>query len=135
MKAVITSVKFDKEVQTKFGLLYKFKIEYSGKLASYLSKSKEQTHFVQGQESDFTEEVVQYQGKDYINVKPTSKAWTGGSGYAKAIKKEQSKYSGYAVSYVKDLIIADKIKIEQWESASEKIFNFMVKLDKSIQND
>lgn len=130
MKAIIDSVKFLKEQETKFGLMYKYEVKYNNHVASYLSKDKDQKHFIQGEECEFTEEEKEFNGQIYFNVKPIPKVKQ--NGYAKAVKKEQSRYSGFAVSYVKDLIIAGKIDIKDWEKASEKIFKFMVDLDKTL---
>lgn len=54
------------------------------------------------------------------------------SNFGRQLKKEQSRYSGFATSYVKDLIISGHIKIDDWEKASKKIFTFMVELDKTL---
>jgi len=134
MKAIIKTLVFDKEVETKNGVMYKYNVTYNEKKASFLIKTKDEHQFKINEENEFTEEAREYNGNTYYNIKPIKQAYSGGSNYGRAIKKEQSKYSGFAVSYVKDLIIADKIKIEQWESASKKIFNFMVELDKSIES-
>ena len=132
MKAKITKVTFKEEKETKFGMQYTFVVEYDGKKAFYNSKKKDQTKFVEGQEAEFSEEErTSGKGNKYLIVKPEYKG--GNSNFGRQLKREQSKYSGFAVSYVKDLIIADKINIKDWESASKKIFNFMVDLDKSIE--
>lgn len=134
MKAKITKAEFKKEFESKFGTLYQFQIEYNGKKAYFSSKTKDQKKFIVGQECEFTEEEkMGTNDTPYTIVKPKAVGGFQNSNYGKAIKKEQSKYSGFAVSYVKDLIIADKLKIEDWEKASKKIFNFMVELDKSIE--
>ena len=135
MKAIINDVKFLKESESKYGLLYNFRIFYDDKQAYYSCKKREQDKFIIGQEAEFTEEEKEGSNGAYLVIKPIQKVWAGKSGFVKEIKKEQSKYSGFAVSYVKDLIIAGKIDIKNWEPASEKIFNFMVKLDKSIIHD
>jgi hypothetical protein len=132
MKAVITKITFNKEYETKFGTMNQFDVWYDEKRASFSSKSNPQNVFIEGQENEFTEEPREYNGKTYITIKPIKKQWNN-SGYGKAVKKEQSKYSGFAVSYVKDLIIADKLDIKQWKQASKDIFDFMVELDKSIE--
>jgi len=131
MKAVITKITFVKEYDTKFGKMCQFDVYYDDKKASFSSKTKEQTTFKEGQENEFTEEAKDYNGRIYTTIKPIKQAFN--SGYSREVKKEQSKYSGFAVSYVKDLIIAGKVEIKDWEKASEKIFTFMVNLDKSIQ--
>jgi hypothetical protein len=129
MKAKIEKVEFNKEFESKFGTLYQFKVWYNGKMAYYSAKKKEQTKFIAGQECEFVEEERSTEKGSFWIVKPMTPknaAWN------KAIKKEQSRYSGFAVSYVKDLIIADKIELKDWEKASEKIFKLMVKLDKTL---
>lgn len=133
MKAQITKVTYKDERDGKFGKFYNFEIQYDGKTAYYTSKSKNQTNFIEGQEAEFNEEARQSKnGNDYLVIKPIKQSYQ--SNYGKALQREQSKYSGFAVSYVKDLIIAGEIPIEKWESASKKIFQFMVDLDKSIQS-
>ena len=132
MKAIIKSVEFVKEYETKFGIMFEHRVKYDDKTASYSCKTKEQKVFIVGQEKEFEETQKDYNGTTYYNIKPLTQ--NNLSGYAKNLKKEQSRYSGFAVSYVKDLIIADKIKIEQWEAASKKIFQFMVDLDKTLES-
>jgi len=133
MKAKITKVTFIKEYDTKHGKMFLHKIEFDGKEALYSSKKKEQTKFVPEQETEFSEESrTNKDNKEFLVIKPIY-ANAGNSNYGRQLKREQSKYSGFAVSYVKDLIIAEKIPMDQWESASKKIFNFMVALDKSIE--
>ena len=102
-------------------------------ISFYSSKKKEQTYFKIGEEAEFTEEFKESKQGPYTVLKPIRQGTF--SNYNKNVKREQSRYSGFAVSYVKDLIIADKLEMKQWESASKKIFNFMVELDKSEEND
>jgi hypothetical protein len=133
MKAVIKTVKYLKEYETKFGPLHSFEVTYNDSKAYYSSRTKDQTNFVEGKEAEFVEETkLNKNNVPYITIKPAKPAFTGQNNYAKAVKKEQSKYSGFAVSYVKDMIIAGKIELKDWEAASEKIFNCMVKLDKTL---
>lgn len=132
MKAKITNVTFKKEYESKYGMMYGFSVEYDGKSAYYSSKKKDQTKFVKGQEAEFTEEQRKNEkGKEYTVIKPIYAM--GNSNFGKQLKREQSKYSGFATSYVKDLIIAGKLEMKDWESASKKIALFMVNLDKEIE--
>jgi hypothetical protein len=138
MKLLIDKVTYKKEFETKFGIMHQFNVAYYDeedniKTASYSSKKKDQTYFVAGQESECTLEPREWNGKTYFNIKPVKQGKF--SGYNKNLKKEQSRYSGFAVSYCKDLIVADKLDIKQWKSASKDIFDFMVELDKSIEDD
>lgn len=132
MKAIIKEVKFSKEYETKFGTMYLHKVSYDDKVGYYSSKKKDQTYFVSGKEAEFTEEPRTGDKGEYIVIKPV-KSGNFQSPAGRTLKKEQSRYSGFAVSYCKDLIVAGKLDIKQWEDASEKIFKFMVDLDKTIE--
>lgn len=130
MKAVIDSVKFLKEQETKYGKMFKFEVRYNNHIASYLSKSRDQQHFIEGQECEFTEEEKEYNGQIYFNVRPVPAVKQ--NVYAKALKKEQSRYSGFSMSYAKDLVVAGKIGIDEMFAYSEKMFSAMVELDKTL---
>lgn len=133
MKAKINRIDFQKEFETKFGVLYSHKIQYDeDKVGFYSSKKKEQNYFKVDQEAEFTEEFKESRQGPYTVIKPIRQG--NFSDFNKNLKKEQSRYAGFAVSYCKDLIIAEKLKLDQWEPASKKIFNFMVQLDKSTEN-
>lgn len=132
MQATITNVTYLKEYETKFGKLHSFRVEYDGKEAFYSSKSKDQTKFVKGKEALFTEEtLIGKNNKPYLKIKPPQTG--GGSNYARAVSREQSKYSGFAMSYAKDLLIAGKIEFDQLLPACKKMFDYMVKLDKEVK--
>ena len=131
MKAVIDSVKFLKEQETKYGKMFKFEVKYLNHVASYLSKIENQTHFIAGQECEFTEEEKEYNGQIYFNVRPITQ--NKQNNFSKTLKKEQSRYTTMGASYVKDLIIAGKIEMKDWQTATEKIVKFMFALDKEIE--
>lgn len=132
MKAVIDKITYVKEVQTKFGAMHQFRVEYSGKIGSFLSKSKDQETFKQGEENEFTETPREYQGNTYWNIKPIKKQ--GASNFGRAISKEQSRYSGFAASYAKDLVVAGKIEYDEILPTAEMLFNWMVEMDKELLN-
>lgn len=129
MKAKIDRTSYNKEVQTKFGTMYQHYIEYDGKRATYLSKNLEQKYFIEGQECEFTEEIK----GQFINVKPLREN-KGNSNFGRALKREQSKYSGFAMSYAKDLVVHDKIKLDQISEYTRKMFQLMVELDKTLES-
>ena len=132
MKAIIKSVTYKDERDGKFGKTYSFEIKYDDKTAYYTSKSKDQKKFIEGEEYEFTEEQRESKkGNKYWVVKPIYQQGFK-SNYGKAVQREQSKYAGFSASYVKDLIVAGKLDIKDWESASKKIFTHMVELDASI---
>ncbi len=137
MNAKIEKVEFVKEFESKFGKLYCFKVGYkvgdNEMTAFYNSKKRDQKKFIAGEEAEFVEETKVGKNGEYYVVKPMYSGGLGG-GYSKQTKREQSRYSGFAVSYVKDLIVAEKLDISQWKSASKDIFEFMVALDKSMES-
>ena len=132
MKETIKETKFIKEYEDKYGKKYLHSVKYADKEALYSSKKKEQDTFVPGQEAEFTETEREKNGRTTIFIKPVRKAFN--SNFGRNLSKEQTRYSGFAVSYVKDLIIAGKIDLKDWQSASEKIFRHMVELDKTLQS-
>ncbi len=131
MKTKIKSIKWDKEVETKFGVMQQFIVTYDDHTASFLSKSKDNLPFKVDEEAEFTETSREYNGKTYFNIKPIK----GQVGYNKAIKREQSKYSGFAMSYAKDLVINGIIELKQISEYTKKMFTLMVELDKTLEND
>ena len=131
MKAIIESVTFVKEYESKFGTLYNFKVGYNGKTAWYSTKKKDQTAFIKGKEAEFDEEQQETEKGKFLKIKLPKKSF---GGYNKAIKKEQSRYSGFAMSYAKDLVVNDKIELKDMSTYAEKMFKLMVKLDKTLES-
>jgi hypothetical protein len=133
MKALIKSVKFQKEYDSKFGKMYSFKIGWDDETAYYSSKNQNQTYFVEGKEAEFSvEEKTSDKGK-FKTIKPITSGNL--SGFSKNLKKEQSRYSGFSLSYAKDLVVAGKAELKDLLTLSEKLFNHMVELDKKLEND
>lgn len=130
MKALILSIEFVKEYESKFGKLYLHKIKYDEKTAFYSSKKKEQTYFQPNVEVEFIEESRTGNNGDYLIIKPIQQKQQ--SNYGKEIKKEQSKYSGFATSYAKDLVIGGRIPLEELESKAWELFKLMVEMDKTV---
>ena len=136
MKTTIKKVELQKEYESKFGTMYSFLVEYDDKKAFYTSKTKDQTKFVAGQEAEFIEEEKTFTKKDgtqgrYLTIKPPQ--FQKQSNFGKALAKEQSKYSGFAVSYSKDLVVAGKMPFEELAPYAWILFDLMVEMDKSIQ--
>lgn len=137
MKAVIEEVTFSKEIDSKFGKLYSFKVKYDGEVAIYRSKNRNQTNFIPGKEAEFTEETQSYKDKNgveqhYKVVKLINQ--NKQSNFGKALKKEQSRYSGFAVSYAKDLLVAGRINREELQDMSWILFELMVAMDKTLES-
>lgn len=131
MKAKITNIKYIKDSETKFGIMYSFIVEYDGKKAFYSCKKKEQDKFKIGEDAEFTEEEKEGKNGKYLLIKPIQN--NAYSPYNKAVKKEQSRYSGFAVSYAKDLCIAGKIDFKDISTYSTVLFDLMVSLDKTLE--
>jgi len=131
MKALIQDVKFLKEFESKFGTLYSFKVQYDGRTGFYNSKSKDQTKFVIGKESEFTEETKTGTKGDYIVIKPPMQ--NRQSNFGKALNKEKSRYSGFAVSYAKDLVVGGRVQLSELSDYAWILFDLMVEMDKTLE--
>ncbi len=136
MKAIFKQIVLSKPVETKFGLRYSFNVKYDvdGKerIGSFLSEKENQEVFKEGQENEFTEASREYNGKTYYNIAPIKKK--GSSNFSRQLKREQSKYSGFAMSYAKDLTVSGKIPLEDMYKEAEKMMSWMVQKDKELEN-
>jgi hypothetical protein len=135
MKALILGASWIKEYESKFGPMHIHKIKYEEKEALYMSKSKDQTYFTPNKEAEFTEETIKGKGDkpDWLKIKPISQNG-GKSNYGRAVKKEQSKYSGFAMSYAKDLVIAKEITFEEMYKVAQNMIDWMVAQDKALDS-
>lgn len=125
MKAKVKSVIPRGTYDSNYGLMYKYEISIGEHTGEYSSK-KYETKDAKGFPFIIDSEVEYEYTPDekYPKIKP---AQTGS--YSGGYKKSNGGNTSFGVSYCKDLIIAGKLPIDQWESASEKIINFMNKLD------
>ena len=74
-KSVVKSVQPNGTWDGKFGLMYKFEITMdNGDTGQYMSKSKDQTKFVVGQEVDY-----EYHSGEYPKIKPVNTFQQGGN--------------------------------------------------------
>jgi hypothetical protein len=139
MKAIIRTIKqgrqwhSDKYNKDYFDFNVGYETDGIFKDGIFTTTKKEQTAFEIDKEYDITEEQREYQGNVYFKIKPVRDANFGGSNYSRKLKQEQARYSGFAMAYAKDLVVAEKIEFEQMLPAAKKMFDFMVKLDKEIQ--
>lgn len=136
MKELIKEVTFHKEFDSKFGKMYSHLVKYDNKQAFYTSKKKEQSIFIAGQEAEFTEEektTIDKYGKphNFYVIKPVNQ--NKQSNFGKALKKEQARYSGFAVSYAKDLVVSGKLERDELPEYAWVLFELMVAMDKSIE--
>jgi hypothetical protein len=138
MKAIIQEVKFSKEWVSKYGPMFTFHVKYDDQVAVYNSKTKEQKKFISGQEAEFTEETKTYKDKQtgvekpYTVIKPVMQERQ--SNFGKALSKEKSRYSGFAVSYAKDLLVAGRINKEELADQAWILFELMVAMDKTLES-
>lgn len=139
MKAIIDKVEFLKELDSKHGKLYSFAISYDDERAIYRSKHKDQKYFIPEKEAEFTEETMTYtdkksgEEKQYKVIKPIYQGRNPQSNFGKALQKERTRYSGFAVSYAKDLVVAGRLNRENLPEYATLLFDLMVELDKSIE--
>jgi hypothetical protein len=138
MKAIITEVTFQKEWDSQYGKMYNFKVKYDNEVALFSSKYKDQKKFIPGQEAEFTEEVKTYidkqtkEEKTYKVIKPVSQ--NKNSNFGKALNKEKSRYSGFAVSYAKDLVVGGRVQLSELPEYAWILFNLMVEMDKTLES-
>lgn len=136
MKAIIQEVIFKKEFESKYGPMFTFHVKYDDQVAVYNSKYKDQKKFVAGQEAEFTEETKTYTAKDgtvkeYLVIKPPTQ--NRQSNFGKALSKEKSRYSGFAVSYAKDMAVAGRIQVGELSDYAWILFDLMVEMDKTLE--
>lgn len=136
MKAVLKQIVFSKPVETKRGLRYRFDVKYDvdGKerIASFLSEEEDQKLFKEGEENEFIESTREYNNRTYYNIAPPKKK--GSSNYGRNLQREQARYSGFAMSYAKDLVCESKIPFEDMYSEADKMHKWMVEKDKELLN-
>ncbi len=132
MKAIFKKITFDKDVETRFGTRYRFKVKYDDKTGTFLSSKMEQDMFVEGEENEFVETENDYMGIIYYNLAPIKKH--GSSNFSRKMKAEQSKYSGFAMSYSKDLVVAGKIDHKVIFEEAKKMMDWMVEQDKNLEH-
>jgi hypothetical protein len=138
MKALIESVTFKKEWDSQYGKMYSFSVKYDGETAMFSSKYKDQNKFIPGQEAEFTEETKTYKDKQtgeektYKVIKPLSQ--NRQSNFGKALSKEKTRYSGFAVSYAKDMAVAGRIQVTELSVYAWILFDLMVEMDKTLES-
>lgn len=138
MKAIIKKIIDKGKSEGKFGTKFDYTIAYTtpdgvDRIAYYSSKKPNQTYFVEGKECEFNEsEHTSAKGNVYFTAKPLY--GDAKSGYGKKLQQEQARYSGFAVSYVKDMIVAGKVDPDQWHPKSKEVFQWMVEMDNTLKS-
>lgn len=121
MKAKVKSVIPKGTYESQYGLMYKYEIsigEHTGEYSSkkYQTKDAEGFPFVVDCEAEY-----EYTPDDkYPKIKP---AQTGN--YSGGYKKSNGGNASFALSYAKDLVIADKIEIERILDIATKLNNWL----------
>ena len=137
MKATIEEVTFVKEWDSQHGKMYDFRVKYDDETALYTSKYKDQKNFIPGQEAEFTEETKAYTDKKTGELKTFKvirlPSKNRQSNFGKALTREKSRYSGFAVSYAKDLLVAGRINKEELADQAWILFELMVEMDKTLE--
>ena len=132
MKAKITKTRFIEEYENKYGQMFLHAITYDEKEALYSSKAKNQTNFIEGQECEFTEtSKTNDRGETVFYVRPIQQ---NSGNFSRQMKREQSKYSGFAMAYAKDMAVAGLIGLDDIERYCTAMFNKMVALDKTLES-
>lgn len=107
-----------------------FVIEFEdGTKGFYTSKNPEQTKFIVGNVADYLVEVKQGSKGPYnkITVPQTGVPFVKGAGGGRPVADPRAQFIGFAASYAKDLVIADKIKIDNMNAFADAIFKNMIK--------
>ncbi|MBX9851856.1 MAG: hypothetical protein K2X86_08865 [Cytophagaceae bacterium] len=111
-----------------------FALEFeNGDKGFYACKNEEQKIFIAGEEATYLiEEKQGSSGKTYFKITIPQKNFGGGKpGYVPVDPRIQM--ISFSTSYAKDLVVADKIKIDQLAQKSEEIFKTMMKLYDTIK--
>jgi hypothetical protein len=103
-KAKVISATYKKSFENKGTTFFTHAIEFdNGDKGDYVSKSFEQTKFVNGQTLDYTIEKNESNGYTNYRIKPVEQAFTGGFKGGKDFKPNNK---GFALSYAKDITVA-----------------------------
>jgi hypothetical protein len=93
----------------------------NGDSGSIGAKEKNSDKLRPGSDLTYTIESGQYGNK----IKAVSAGGGGGFGGGRKGPEPKTQIIGFAMSYTKDLIVADKAKLEQLPALFEKIYNLM----------
>jgi hypothetical protein len=126
MKNKVTKVtKFDKK--DNYGNT-SFSIEFAnGDKGFYTSKSEEQTKFVVGQEADYNIEKKEgKEGKVYYKITLPDSGNAFGKGGGFKAPEPRIQMISFAAAYCKDIIVAGKADLKDFDTTFDKIYNKMI---------
>jgi len=166
MKALVKEITYKSTRDGKHGKLHSFNMRvitpegdevggfYTTNDSAFNTAEKTSKKFKEGQEYDIViHENTSDKGKKWNKITPEPQA--KGAKYNQSLRREQSKYSGFSASYIKDMMVAGLLMVEQadgdgnltkeqiaahndevmhtWRKRSHEIFEHMVKIDKTIE--
>jgi hypothetical protein len=127
-KARVTKVtKFDKV--DNYGNT-SFSIEFdNGDKGFYSTKTPDRIPFIAGNVSDYVIEQIEKKDKTgfYNKIKVPGEPAQAGGGFQRKSVDPKVQLAGYAASYTKDLIVAGKVGVQEFEKYFEIIFTTMSK--------
>lgn len=111
-KSKVKAVTPNGTYEGKYGLMYKFDVEFeNGEYGTAMGKTQE-CKFVVGMEASYERTSREYNGQTYYNVKYVNESYQGGGGYkGKDPKTEARIVRMNVLQRAVDLAIADKIKL------------------------
>ena len=113
-KSVVKAVTPNGTDEGKYGLMYKFDIEFENdEYGTAMGKSQE-CRFIVGQETSYERSSREYNGQTFYNVKYVNEDYTpgsGGKGFKKDPKTEARIVRMNVLQRAVDLAIADKITL------------------------
>jgi hypothetical protein len=126
MKSIVTKVtRFDKvDSYNNWSYLVEFK---NGDRGYYSTKSQEQNKFVANQEAEYEiEEKIGKNDKTWWKITvPGEKQPFKPGGSGKPQVEPRIQMISFTASYIKDLVVADKVKMEDFEKQFNRIYSLL----------
>lgn len=128
MKSTVTSVSYKKEWEGRSGPMHDHNIEFeNGDKGVYSCQDKDQTVFVEGQESEYTTEQVQ-DGKYPDKIKPPRPTFGGGNGRPFGPKHEDDRKSMHACNSMNNAVAmycSGQLERDEVIEQADKIFTWL----------
>lgn len=103
-----------------------FVIEFdNGDKGFYTSKSADQTKFVVGNVADYEIEVKQGTKGPYNKITVPQPAFMKPGG-GKPVVEPRVQMISFTASYIKDLVVADKVKMDDFEKQFNRIYTLLI---------
>lgn len=102
-----------------------FVVEFkTGEKGYYTSKNENQNKFVVGQEADFN--IEEKQGSKGVYYKITVPQADGKPFGGKPAIDPKTQMISFVASYIKDLVVADKVKMDDFEKQFNRIYSLLI---------